>query len=222
MPIDTKKSREALRVSKSVFHSCCCETICRGFAYADDKTPGVNRCPFCREPAIDGKEENMKRVMERVKANDPNALCYIAAERWQEGDYDGSIEYYTKAAELGDSKSHFHLGLMYEKGEVVKKNKEKEIYHYEIAAIAGHPGARYALANHEWENGSVERSVKHIIIAAKLGYESSMKMLWEHYAQGSITKTELEATLRAHKAAVDETKSSQREEAYAYYHRKAM
>ena len=37
-------------------------------------------------------------------------------------------------------------------------------------------------------------------------------LLWEHYAQGSITKTELEATLRAHKTAIDATKSSQREE----------
>jgi predicted secreted Zn-dependent protease len=59
--------------------------------------------------------------------------------------------------------------------------------------------------------------VKHFVIAAKLGYEDSMQMLWKYYSIGYITKEELEATLRTHKAAIDATKSAQRDAAEAYF-----
>jgi hypothetical protein len=57
--------------------------------------------------------------------------------------------------------------------------------------------------------------VKHYIIAANLGLEESMKALWKHYSDGNITKEELEATLRAHQAALDEMKSPERDAAEA-------
>jgi hypothetical protein len=59
----------------------------------------------------------------------------------------------------------------------------------------------------------MERSVKHLIIAANLGDEDSMKVLWKHYSGGNITKEELDATLRAHHAALDGMKSEQRDAA---------
>jgi len=59
--------------------------------------------------------------------------------------------------------------------------------------------------------------VKHLLIAANLGYEDSMKMLWKHYSCGHITKEDLDDTLRTHKAAIDATKNFQREEAEAYF-----
>jgi hypothetical protein len=40
-----------------------------------------------------------------------------------------------------------------------------------------------------------------------------MKALWEYHAEGFVKKEVLTATLRAHHAAVDATKSKQREEA---------
>ncbi len=61
----------------------------------------------------------------------------------------------------------------------------------------------------------MKRAVKHFIIAANVGYEMSMKVLWGHYSAGNITKDNLEATLRNHKAAIDATKSAQREAAEA-------
>ena len=51
------------------------------------------------------------------------------------------------------------------------------------------------------------------LFAINFGHEDSMKSLWKHYSAGNITKEDLEATLRAHKAAIDATKSAQREEA---------
>ncbi len=51
---------------------------------------------------------------------------------------------------------------------------KKQIYHYEQAAIGGHPHARNLLAGYEGENGRLQRKSKHLIIAAKLGSEMSL------------------------------------------------
>jgi tetratricopeptide (TPR) repeat protein len=178
---------------------------------------GDARCPFCREPPPGDKGEFHKRLMKRVKANDPAALGHLGGECYDEGDYEGAIEYWTKAAELGNEDAHYGLGLRYRNGQGVEKDKEKCIYHYEKAAIGGHPGARNNLGVFEETNGHIERAVKHYIIAANLGFEMSMKALWNVFKEGYITKEDLEATLRTHQAAIDATKSSQRDAAEAKY-----
>ena len=207
MPLDPQKS---------TFCSGCCKLVCDGCVYANFQSSGRWMCPFCREPTVNGREENIKRVMKRVKVNDPNALTQIGIRRSEEGDYDKAFEYWTKAAELGDARAHDILGVMYYEGEGVKKDEAKGIHHWEKAAIGGHPRARYNLAYHDQKNGNIERAVKHAIISAKLGYEESMQELWKFYSAGNITKDELESTLRAHKAAIDATKSAQRDEGEAY------
>jgi hypothetical protein len=50
----------------------------------------------------------------------------------------------------------------------------------------------------------------HFIIAANLGFDESMKCLWDHYSAGNITKEDLDATLRSHQVAMDAMKSAQR------------
>ena len=132
---------------------------------------------------------------------------------YDEGDYSSAFEYWTKAAELGDAMAHSKLALMYHRGEGVEKDEKKEVYHYEEAAIGGHPIARHKLAVIEMENGRPERAVKHLIIAANVGYEKSMKELWECYSNGNISKDDLTATLHTHQAAVDAAKSPQRKAA---------
>jgi TPR repeat protein len=173
---------------------------------------GNHDCPFCREPGASG-EEYKKRVMKRVKANDPAALRHMGGICYNKGDYDGAFDYLAKAAELKDATAHYKLGVMYRLGEGVEKDIEKAVYHCEKAAIGGHPYARHNLGVFEEENGNMERSVKHLIIAANLGNEVSMKSLWTHYSRGRITKEDLDATLRAHQAAVDGMKSEQRDRA---------
>jgi hypothetical protein len=131
MPLDAEKSR---------FHSCCCSYICNGCSYADQISNKENRCPFCREPCTDDEEENEKRIMERVKANDPGAITYMGGLRYNKGDYDVAFEYWTKAADLGDSHAHHRLGHMYEDGlHGIEEEEEKAVYHYEKAAIAASP-----------------------------------------------------------------------------------
>ncbi|KAL7531646.1 hypothetical protein ACHAXR_004147, partial [Thalassiosira sp. AJA248-18] len=59
----------------------------------------------------------------------------------------------------------------------------------------------------------IERSVRHHIIAANLGHDGSMKQLKEVFTRGYVSKEDLASALRAHKAAVDATKSPQRDAA---------
>ena len=196
LPIDTDKSG---------FWTCCSEIICLGCVYANDMS-NINdddRCPFCREPSADD-DENKKRMMKRVKANDPVAMSQMGTKCFSEGDYDGAFEYLTKAAELGDLMAHYHSGVLHMNGEGVQKDEEKMVYHWEMAAIGGHPMARHLLAIIEEDNGNMERAVKHYIIAASLGDELSMKRLWK-------AKEDLDATLRSHHAAIDAMKSEQRD-----------
>ena len=129
--------------------------------------------------------------------------------------HDDAFEYLTKAAELGDIDSHYMLGNLYYKGIGVEEDTEKAVHHWEKAAIEGQVVARHNLGCYEEENGNWERAVKHLIIAANLGDEDSMKKLWKHYSLGNITKEDLDATLRSHQAALDAMKSEQREEAEA-------
>ena len=76
LPIDQRKSS---------FYSCCCKSICKGCEIAYYKSSGHSNCAFCREPALDTEEENYKRVMERVKVNDPAALTQMSSNTTMKG-----------------------------------------------------------------------------------------------------------------------------------------
>ena len=212
MPIDPQKT---------TFKSCCSKIICDGCRYVHRISNGGDRCPFCRE-LVPSNEEYDKRIMKRVKAHDPAALRQMGTKRYHEGDVDTAVEYWTKAAELGDMDAHYQLGHSYGEGDVVEKDAEKEVYHYEKAAMGGHPYARHNLGCIEHENGNMERAVKHFIIAANLGDDESMKMLWAQYSDGNITKEDLEATLRTHHVAIDAMKSPEREAAEAWLERQRV
>ncbi len=209
MPIDQQKS---------LFHTCCSNRICQGCLYANFMTNGDHLCPFCRASSKD-KEESRKRLMKRIKAKDPAALCHMGQECFNEGDYDDAFEYLTKAAKLGDADAHYRLGCMYWKGNGVGMDEEKMVYHWEQAAIGSHPHARHNLGCYEEEVDNIERAVKHYIIAAKVGHEKSMELLWGYYSAGNITKEGLDSTLRAHQAALVATKSSQRKKAEELFQR---
>ena len=196
---------------------CCSKRLCYGCHYANLERERRERrqstCPFCRHIIPKTEEEIDKNRMKRVEANDPRALIQLGTKFDNEGDYERAFKYYTKAAELGDVGGHHNLSIMYHYGQGVEKDEEKELYHMEEAAITGHPVARYNLARHEEENGRIDRMVKHLIIAANLGDNKSIHSLKECYKNGLISKDDFAAALRAHQAAVDATKSPQREAA---------
>ncbi len=111
----------------------------------------------------------------------------------------------------------FQLSCLYYKGEGVEKDKKREIYHAEEAAIGGHPAARYNLGCYEGNSGRMDRAAKHYIIAAKLGHDDALEIVKKGFMVGFVSKEDYAATLRGHQAAVDATKSEQRDAAYAFF-----
>jgi tetratricopeptide (TPR) repeat protein len=207
--------------SKWSLNSCCSQRICDGCDYANqlrEFEAGLQhpKCPYCREPLPNTQEGCDKNRMKRVKANDPVALYYVGKKLYDEGNYEGAIEYYTNAAESGDMMAHHNLSFMYHTGDGVEKDEKKAVYHAEEAAIGGHPKARFNIGFEEGRNGRAERAVKHWIIAAKLGLDDALEGVKTCFEKGVASKEDYEAALRGHQAAVDATKSKQREEAYAF------
>ena len=209
---------------KSTMMECCSKVICSGCTVANLLREMEMRlrpsCPFCRATT---NEDFDKLRMKRVEANDPVAIRQEGMEQYKKGEYIRAYEYWVKAAELGHVETHFRLACMYQLGHGVEKDRGKEMYHFEEAAIGGHPDARYNLGLNEWcmQHNNVERAVKHFIIAATLGCDDSIKALKDMFKEGSVEKEDLAAAFRAHKAAVDATKSPQREFANKFWRKQA-
>eukprot|EP00984_Skeletonema_dohrnii_P026105 scaffold15399_cov108-Skeletonema_dohrnii-CCMP3373.AAC.2 len=202
---------------KLMMMTCCSKVICDGCSYANETrelSESLKRkCSFCRHPVPTTKAEIDANTMKRMEANDPVALRLMGIQCYERGDFRGASEYLSKATGLGNADAHYHLSQMYWEGKGVEKDEKMAVYHAEEAAIAGHPEARYSLGAIEWNNGSKERAMKHFIIAAKLGKANSVKMLKQGYLRGLVSKEDFAAALRSHKAAVDATKSPQRQAA---------
>ena len=211
-----------LDAGKRSLTPCCSKFICNGCDYSYQTRQANERlestCPFCRQPTPKSVVEAERVLMKRVRAKDPAALQQVGSQRNHDGDYEGAFEYFAKAATLGDAIAHYHLSWLYNEGKGVEKDKKKELYHMEEAAIGGFPEARYNLGAMEWNNGRKERAIKHYIIAAKLGHDESLEKVKEAYQDGLVSKDDFASTLRAHKAAVDAMKSPSREAADADAH----
>ncbi len=204
-----------LDILKSMIMVCCSKIICIGCDHANTKRQKEMRlktsCPFCRKLKPKTIEEQGKQNMERIEANDPNAMNWEGVEQHIKGNHTTAFEYWTKAAKLGHAGAHFGLAILYETGRGVEKDNGKAAHHAEAAAIAGQPEARHVLGCEEYHNDNAGRAVKHFIIAAKQGYDRSIGALMEMCKGGFASKEDLAAALRAHQAAVDATKSPQRE-----------
>ena len=196
---------------------CCSKLICQGCEFANMTCRGLEQamgttCPFCRHLTVTTDEEATKQMLKRIEANDPIAIREMGGRHFQEEkNYNAAIEFFRRAAALGDVEAHFSLGYLYDEGKYVELDKGKALYHLEEAAIGGHPDARCYLACIEsYWNEKYERAVKHWIIAANLGYDRAIRKLKEWYKDGLVSKDDFAAALRAHKASVDATKSPQR------------
>ena len=203
---------------KSTMMTCCSKVICDGCCYANVirelQAKLEPKCPFCRK-VLPSDKEIEENYMKRIEANDPVAMREQGSYCYKKGDYSSAFEYFTKAAKLGDIEAHYQLSGCFGLGRGVEKDEKKELFHLEEAAIGGHPDARCNLACYEGINERYERAVKHWIIAANLGYDDSLNALKEGFKRGVVIKEDFAAALRGHQAAVDATKSPQREAAEA-------
>ena len=154
-------------------------------------------------------------MIKRAEANDPVAMNQIGKYCSDEGDYEKAFEYYTKAAGLGNPLAHHNLSIMYRLGRGFEIDEKKEMYHLEEAAIGGHAEARFNLGYVVGKSGRYDKAIRHYIIAANQGHDGSLDNLKKSYADGYVAKDDFASALRGHKAAVDATKSPQRELAEA-------
>eukprot|EP00956_Cyclotella_meneghiniana_P011994 scaffold16986_cov20-Cyclotella_meneghiniana.AAC.1 len=79
--------------------------------------------------------------------------------------------------------------------------------------MMGHVGARHNLGCAEVGNRNFQRAMKHFMIAARCGYKDSLDAVKQGFRHEDVTKEDFEKTLRDYKAACDETKSEQRDQA---------
>jgi len=201
----------------SAVMSCCSNIICDGCAYANQMREMEGdlqqKCPFCRQRLPNDDEEADLNTMKRVEANDPVATYEMGIKHYIDGDYASAFNYFKDAVELGDVESHYTMSHMYREGLGVEKDKKKQIYHLEEAAIGGHADARYNLASYEWSNLKFKRALNHWIVAARLGHNESMQTLERCYTSGEVNEEDFISTFRAYQAARDAETSPQRKAA---------
>lgn len=109
------------------------------------------------------------------------------------------------SGDLGDVDAHYNLSVMHSEDEGVEK-----------ATIGGNPAARYELGKHEGRSERIDKMVKHWIIAARLGHDESLDAMKKSFVKGFASKEDYASALRGHQAAVDATKSAQRNAAEEY------
>ncbi|XP_042349901.1 death ligand signal enhancer isoform X2 [Plectropomus leopardus] len=95
------------------------------------------------EERLAGAALNLRHVGE---TSIPVILNIIGLESAKSGNYEEAFTCFAAAAKQGYSKAQFNLGVCYEKGRGVNKDKEKALYYYWQAAVGGHKQAQYRYA----------------------------------------------------------------------------
>jgi TPR repeat protein len=196
------------------YYPCCGKNICRGCVHSFRES-GNYKCPFCNsDRASKTIEELVGEVMKRVAANDAGAIwtlagCYYNGFNGLQQDQTKAMELYARAADLGHSKAHNHLGGIYHEGGYLKKAK----FHFEAAAMAGHDVARYNIGCLEYNSGNMERAVKHWTIAASAGYHKAMHNLKISFERGAISRESIDSTLAGYNSSCVEIRSEARDAA---------
>ena len=179
------------------------------------------KCPFCRVPPPDSDNEIIKRIMKRVEANDAQAM-YNLGRMYSHGnlgfpqDSAKAVELYLRAGELGYTKAYNSIGVAYDNGEGVERNKKKAWHYYELAAMRGNACARHNLGVSEAIKGNMDRAIKHFVIAVEFGYDKSLRNVKQLYTDGYATKDDYAKALRVYQAYLGEIKSDQRDKAAAF------
>jgi len=151
-------------------------------------------------------------MMKRVEANDAGSV-YVLGRYYHHGDHGlqqdraKAKELCTRAAELGSSQAHYHLGVEYKLGGDMKKAK----FHYEAAAMAGNEWARSKLGCMEGRSRNIERAEKHWVIAASAGEYDAMHTLTKNFEQGWVSRDTIDSTLIAYNSSCADMRSEARD-----------
>ena len=213
----------------SKYKICCGKDICSGCTHAVRlRSNGVSLCPFCRTPSHTSNEEGIERLKKRVEAGDAKAIftlgcCYSKGEFGLPQDHTKALELWHKAGDLGYARAYFNIGIAYDTGRGVERDKKKAEHYYELAAMGGYAPARHNLGNAEGRAGNLDRAIKHWQIAAGCGHNGSLKNIRQMYTAGHASKEDYGRALRAYQKCLEEIRSEQRDNAatfcdnYKYY-----
>ena len=193
--------------------------VCNGCILAARKR-GMRDCPFCRTPMPTEGSQLVSMVQRRVDAGDPAAIYflggkYLDGDDGLEKDVTKAIELLERAAELGVQDAHYSLGYLYDEGTYVEEDTAKAMLHWEAAAVKGEVMARCNLGLVEYEAGNYDLALQHWMIAAKLGRQDSLDEVKNMFMDGLATKVDYAEALRGYQCAVEEMRSTDREEALA-------
>jgi TPR repeat protein len=208
-----KANEEVASMGTETYYSCCGKSICKGCLYSFRESGNIGKCPFCNADRDKSDEEDIAELMKRVAANDPASIG-VLANFYQHGyhglqqDHAKAMELYTRAADLGCSKSHSQLGGIYHEGGYLKKAR----FHNEAAAMAGHEMARFNLGAYEYNSGNIERATKHWTIAASAGHYNAMHQLRSLFEQGCVSRESIDSTLTAYNSSCAEMRSEARDD----------
>lgn len=202
-----------------IYQPCCGKHFCGGCVMAMeeemDKGTMKRKCAFCRVRIASSKKEFVTRLKDRMRLYDAGAF-YMLGQAYRYGDNGVSkdtkkaLELWKQAAQFGSIIAQFRVGLAYDEGEGDEKDMTKAKHHYTLAAIGGHETARDYLGVIEAKHGNMDRAMKHYMIAAKAGFDKSLKEVGEGFKDGCVTKDDYANTLRAYQITVNDMKSVQR------------
>ena len=202
----------------SSMNVCCMTRVCDGCVLAARQRGIGHRCEFCRAPIPVDDASELEMIQKRVDKGDAEAINFLG-QKYFHGllglakDVPRAIELWTEAAELGSIDAHDYLGHMRYTGKVVREDKSRGIHHWKQAAMKGDVTSRHNLGDVENDNGNYEVAIQHWMISAKMGFELSLNDIKEMFKKGHATKAQYADALLGYRDAVEDTKSSQREEA---------
>jgi len=202
-----------------IYMTCCGKVFCSGCVVAESQEMKEGKmkplCAFCREPIGVSKKVHIDRVKKRIGMKDALA-CHRLGQAYSNGEWGlprnskKAFELYVQAVKNGVTEGYISISSAYQSGEGVGKDLAKAMYYCKLAAIGGHEIARNNLGSTVSRQGNNIRAMKHFKIAARAGFDHSMKVIGQGYKHGYVTKNEYANTLRTYQVSVDEMKSKER------------
>ena len=83
---------------------------------------------------------------------------------------------------------------------------KKARHYWELAAMLGHVRSRYNLGAYEYNERNMDRALEHLMIAAGVGHDKSLKQIKHLFMKSHATKDDYGTALRAHQSYLDEVK----------------
>ena len=196
---------------RTVVQLCCGKVICYGCMH---KMHEGLPCPYCKAFKFTSRDQFFDQIHRRIALEDDEAMNLLGCV-YEEGttvpsDLKKAFDLWSRAAELGNVAAHYNLAGLHLDGRGVDKDAEKATRLLELAAMGGHEASRHNLGGLEWNAGNRRRAMRHFVIAAEGGCDSSLEHVRRGYSMDIVSKDRYEIALRAHKDSRDEVISENR------------